>query len=160
MLSPNIVGLWKAATAPAIASNTLVHSHTDTLFGGLFYDAVNTSSVDNRITVGWWIGKDLEGKRSWPNWDATPWFAWGEISWKISFIITDDPVKIRTRYLPSTCLQLKRAPAHTHIHIHTLTHTLPRIHCLKLLWVGTECKADIATRLQVNGLEFESRQGQ
>jgi len=61
MLSPNIVGIWKAATAPAIASDTLVNSHTDTLFGGLFYDAVSTSSVDNRITVGWWIGKDLEG---------------------------------------------------------------------------------------------------
>jgi len=56
-----IVEIWKAATAPAIASDTLVHSHTDTFFGGLFYDAVSTSSVDNRITVGWWIGKDLEG---------------------------------------------------------------------------------------------------
>lgn len=32
---------------------------------------------------------------------------------KISFIITDDPVKIRTWYLPSTCLQLKRTHSHT-----------------------------------------------
>jgi len=61
LLSPNIAEIWKAATAPAITSDTLVNSHMDTLFGGLFYDAVSTTSVDNRITVGWRIGKDLEG---------------------------------------------------------------------------------------------------
>jgi len=98
-------------------------------------------------------------------------------------------VKIRTRYLPSTYLQFKRARGHslthshthttllhTHTHTHTthshthhthshthsltLTHTVSRRHCLKLLWVGTKCEDDIVTRLRVNGLEFESRQGQ
>ena len=48
----------------------------------------------------------------------------------------------------------------THTYTQTHTHTLPGIHCLKLLWGGNEWEVDIATRLQVNGLEFESWQGQ
>jgi hypothetical protein len=124
LLTPNTVVIWKAATASAIR----VHSHRDTFFGGLFYDAVSASREDSRITVGW-IGKDLEGSDRGLI-EVTPLDLLGEAEKKKNiFIITDDPVKIRTRYFPSTCLQLKRA--------HTHTRTVLGRNCGKLLCVGT-----------------------